>query len=67
MSQVAACCNANPKLYPLDLGQDRLAGGGWEPTPGHVMFIGPMREENANGRCAIPFFRSAPRFGEMAA
>lgn len=67
MSQVAARRNANPKLYPLDLSQDRLAGGCWAPTPGHARFLGPMLEENANGRCAIPFFRSAPRFGEMAA
>ena len=46
-AQVAARYNANTKLYTLDLSQDRLAGGGWAPTKGHVMFTDPMLEENA--------------------
>ena len=45
-AQVAARYNANAKLYTLDLSQDRLSGGGWAATKGHVMFTDPMLEEN---------------------
>lgn len=46
-AQVAGRLNANTRLYTLDIRQDRLSGGAWGPTQGHVMFTDPMLEENA--------------------
>ena len=46
-AEVAGRLNANTQMYTLDLSQDLLAGGGWSPPTGHVMFSDPMLEENA--------------------
>ena len=45
-AQVAGRLNATTRLFTVDVSQDRLSGGAWGPTAGHVMFTDPMLEEN---------------------